>query len=94
MHENVVLSPSVVDVLVDCAKFFEAEKGQRIVPDTQGGVLLSTAAKKIINTHGEVGLPMVGVGQLVLPPPPNAFSKEDGCCRGLSLLYVLLRHVT
>jgi len=92
MHENVVeSSPSIVNPTVDCAKFFEAEKGQENVVDTHGGVelpMVVVAAEIVMDIHGGVGLPMVGVGQLVRPP--ECVSKEDGCCRGLSLLCFLL----
>jgi hypothetical protein len=61
--------PSVVSFSMECVKVFEAEKGQGIDPDICGGVLLPTAAEKVImNTHGGVGLPMVGIGQLVRTP--------------------------
>jgi len=92
MHENVVeSSPSIVNPTVDCAKFFEAEKGQENVVDTHGGVelpMVVVAAEIVMDIHGGVGLPMVGVGQLVRPP--ECVLKEDGCCRGLSLLCFLL----
>jgi len=94
MHENVVESlPSIVNPTVDCAKFFEAEKGQENVVDTHGGVelpMVVVAAEIVMDVHGGVGLPMVGVGQLVRPPECVSKELEDGCCRGLSLLCFLL----
>ena len=63
------LSLSVINPSVDWAKFFEVEKSQGIIPDTCGGVLLPTVAEKVMmDAHGGVGLPMVGVSELVRPP--------------------------
>lgn len=66
------LSPSVVNLSVGCTKFLEAENDQGIIRlDTYEGAVppkVDVAERIGKDAHGGVGLPMVGVAQLVRPP--------------------------